>query len=169
MQRRIFGCRSAQLAGQTAFARNSGKQTFWRVCPFFRQQTQPSTRRQSPWKGSTLLRVRMQLAAGDPAGAAATAAVSAPDTQSAPNLRWRETLRTRTAAADALGSMIAAIPGLQTSVFLDKPGITQRISKHCAESGATRSCHAARPAIPAPEKQSPQEKKVGRIPYLGFS
>jgi hypothetical protein len=49
--------------------------------------------------------------------------------------------------------------------FLDKPGITQRMSKQCVESGATQSCHSSRPAIPAPEQQSPQEKKVGRIPY----
>jgi hypothetical protein len=59
----------------------------------------------------------MQLAAGDPAEAEATASASAPDTQSAPNLRWRETRHKRTAAADALDATIAAIPGLQTRVF----------------------------------------------------
>jgi len=80
-------------------------------------------RRQSPWKSSSLLQVKMQLAAAEAAEAGETVEVPAPDPQSAAALRWREALRTGTRAGDARGAMIALTPGLQTSVLLDDPAL----------------------------------------------
>ena len=80
-------------------------------------------RRQSPWKSSALLRVKMQLAAAEASEAGEAVEVSAPDSQSAVALRWREAVRRGTDASEELKAMIALAPSLQTIVLLPDPAL----------------------------------------------
>ena len=80
-------------------------------------------RRQSPWKSSALLRVKMQLAAAEASEAGEAVEVSAPDSQSAVALRWREAVRRGTDAPEELKAMIALAPSLQTIVLLPDPAL----------------------------------------------
>ena len=80
-------------------------------------------RRQSPWKSSALLRVKMQLAAAEASEAGEAVEVSAPDSQSAAALRWREAVRRGTDAPAELKAMIALAPSLQTIVLLPDPAL----------------------------------------------
>jgi len=80
-------------------------------------------RRQSPWKSSALLRVKMQLAAAEASEAGEAVEVSAPDSQSAAALRWREAVRRGTNASEELKAMIALAPSLQTIVLLPDPAL----------------------------------------------
>ena len=80
-------------------------------------------RRQSPWKSSALLRVKMQLAAAEASEAGEAVEVSAPDSQSAAALRWREAVRRGTDASEELKAMIALAPSLQTIVLLPDPAL----------------------------------------------
>ncbi len=79
--------------------------------------------RQSPWKSSALLRVKMQLAAAEASEAGEAVEVSAPDSQSAVALRWREAVRRGTNASEELKAMIALAPSLQTIVLLPDPAL----------------------------------------------
>lgn len=80
-------------------------------------------RRQSPWRSSALLRVKMQLAAAEASEAGEAVEVSAPDSQSAVALRWREAVRRGTDAPEELKAMIALAPSLQTIVLLPDPAL----------------------------------------------
>ena len=80
-------------------------------------------RRQSPWKSSALLRVKMQLAAAEASEAGEAVEVSAPDYQSVVALRWREAVRRGTGAPEELKAMIALAPSLQTIVLLPDPAL----------------------------------------------
>ena len=80
-------------------------------------------RRQFPWKSSALLRVKMQLAAAEASEAGEAVEVSAPDSQSAVALRWREAVRRGTDASEELKDMIALAPSLQTIVLLPDPAL----------------------------------------------
>jgi len=80
-------------------------------------------RRQSPWKSSGLLRVKMQLAAAEASEAGEAVEVSAPDYQSVVALRWREAVRRGTGASEELKAMIALAPSLQTIVLLPDPAL----------------------------------------------
>jgi hypothetical protein len=80
-------------------------------------------RRQSPWKSSALLRVKMQLAAAEASEAGEAVEVSAPDSQSVVALRWREAVRRGTGAPEELKAMIALAPSLQTIVLLPDPAL----------------------------------------------
>ncbi len=80
-------------------------------------------RRQFPWKSSALLRVKMQLAAAEASEAGEAVEVSAPDSQSAAALRWREAVRRGTDASEELKAMIALAPSLQTIVLLPDPAL----------------------------------------------
>ena len=80
-------------------------------------------RRQSPWKSSALLRVKMQLAAAEASEAGEAVEVSAPDYQSVVALRWREAVRRGADASEELKAMIALAPSLQTIVLLPDPAL----------------------------------------------
>jgi len=85
-------------------------------------------RRQSPWRSSAMLRVKMQLAADEAVAAGAAVKVPALDSQSAAALRWREALRAGTGAEDALGAMIALTPRLQIIVLLDDAALQTQLN-----------------------------------------
>ena len=80
-------------------------------------------RRQSPWKSSALLRIKMQLAAAEASEAGEAVEVSAPDSQSAGALRWREAVHRGTGTQEELKAMIALAPSLQTIVLLPDPAL----------------------------------------------
>ena len=80
-------------------------------------------RRQSPWKSSALLRVKMQLAAAEASEAGEAVEVSAPDSQSVVALRWREAVRRGTDASEELKAMMALAPSMQTIVLLPDPAL----------------------------------------------
>lgn len=80
-------------------------------------------RRQSPWKSSALLQVKMQLAAAEATEAGEAVEVSPPDAQSAVALRWREAVRRGSGAPAELKAMLALAPSLQTIVLLPDPAL----------------------------------------------
>lgn len=75
--------------------------------------------RQVPWRSSSLLRFKMQMAAAEAAEGGEKIEVPAPDVQSAAALRWRNALRAGTGEEEALGAMIALTPSLQTIFIMD--------------------------------------------------
>lgn len=93
-------------------------------------------RRQFPWKSSALLRVKMQLAAAEASEAGEAVEVSAPDSQSAAALRWREAVRRGTNASEELKAMIALAPSLQTIVLL--PDLALKFGDDAAADRALR-------------------------------
>ena len=94
-------------------------------------------RRQFPWKSSTLLRVKMQLAAAEASDGGEAVEAPTPDSLSATALRWREAAREGNGATDELKAMIALAPSLQTIVLLSDPAL--QVGENTTSDSALRS------------------------------